>query len=207
MYRLNISSKKYGDVELIKDFEVNIEKNKVTCLFGPSGCGKTTLLNIMAGLDKDYEGSCEIPRDGLSYVFQEYRIIPWLTVYENIEYVLKDKVPDNQLSDYIHEYLDKVELVQYKDNMPNELSGGMKQRVALARGFANPHQVLILDEPFVSIDYKLMDALIVILKKLISEDGKTVILVTHDLNIAKELSDRILFLDNRPIEIIKEIVK
>lgn len=203
MYSINISSKRYDDLEVVRDFKLGLEKNKVTCLFGPSGCGKTTLLNIIAGLDRDYEGACDTSDLDISYVFQEPRLIPWLSVYDNIEYVLRDKLEAGDIEGHILRYLEEVDLLEFRDALPNSLSGGMKQRVSLVRGFAHPHEILILDEPFIGIDHKMRAALIENIKRLMKIENKTVVLVTHDLEVAKTLADNIVRLEGKPLRIVE----
>ncbi len=204
MYRLEKICKQYGDLEILNNFNINFEENKVSCLFGPSGCGKTTILKILSGLEQDYTGKVTIPSFiGISFIFQETRLIPWLTVYDNLAFILENTILSQGLDEHICHYLKLVDLFKFKDAYPGELSGGMKQRVAIARAFAFPHKLLLLDEPFQGLDAVLKDSLTDLLKSLIKMNPKTVVLVTHDIKEAKMLSDTIYYLDGRPLQITK----
>lgn len=199
MIRINSLVKKFGNLNVINKFNYEFKENKVTCLYGPSGCGKTTLLNIMAGLITEYDGQNEFLYKNVSYVFQEDRLIPWKTVIENIDFVLENKKSGLSSNDY----LSIVGLENNVNSYPNELSGGMKRRVALARGLAYATDVLIMDEPFKGLDDKLKGSVI---NKFIEEwnaEGITVIIVTHDIEEAKLYSDEIIYLNGIPLEIVK----
>lgn len=201
---LNIT-KAFDDLVILKDFNLSFNMKEVTCLLGPSGCGKSTILKMLSTLDKKYEGHIEgIADKRISFVFQESRLMPWLTVNDNLSYVLEGKVADKYIDARIDYFLDKVELSNFKYDYPNTLSGGMKQRVSLARAFASPHDILLLDEPFQGLDEELKDQLMTLLEKLIEEDRKTVIMVTHDQNEAKRLADRIIYLADQPLRISRE---
>ncbi|WMJ78384.1 MULTISPECIES: ABC transporter ATP-binding protein [unclassified Sedimentibacter] len=199
--------KKYGDVEILKDFSLSFEENKITCLFGPSGVGKTTIANIAACLT-DIDGGMVtgIKNTVYSYVFQDHRLLPWYSVYDNIDFVLKDIYPDEKRKDIIHSYIDIVGLKGYEKQKPSELSGGMCQRVSLARAFAYPSDFLILDEPFKGLDLKIKNDIIHIFKNLWNENKRTVLFITHDINETVDLSDYIYVLSDRPVKIIKKII-
>lgn len=205
---LNNVSKSFGHLQVIKDFTLQIPVGEVLCLLGPSGCGKSTLLKILSGLDISYDGRLDGFEDKrISYVFQESRLIPWLTVAENLRYVLEGQVEESELKDHIHKFLEKVGLIDFKDSYPNTLSGGMKQRVSLARAFSMPHDLLLLDEPFQGLNIELKDQLMTLLESLIEQDKKTVIMVTHDLEEAFRLGDNVVKLIGCPIthyDVIKE---
>jgi len=198
--------KKYDNLEILKNFNISFEENKITCLFGPSGVGKSTIANISANL---------IPVDGgnvagtekavYSYVFQEPRLLQWYNVYDNIDFVLKDVYDDKKRVNIINSYIDMVELNGYENYKPDALSGGMCQRVSLARSFAYPSNFLILDEPFKGLDLKLKNEMITLFKKLWIEGKRTVLFITHDVDEAVTLSDYIYIIRNRPVEIIKKI--
>ncbi|MCG8569508.1 MAG: ABC transporter ATP-binding protein [Spirochaetes bacterium] len=193
-------NKSFDKIKVFDNLSMKIKKNQVTCLLGPSGCGKSTLLKILSGLDKEYEGNIKgIDFCKISFVFQEARLVPWLTVYENLKYVLEAQVKTELMDSHINDYLKKVDLINFKNAYPNTLSGGMKQRVSLARAFAMPHDVLLLDEPFQNLDFDLKDQLMSLLEELIQQDQKTVVMVTHDLSEAKRLGDTIVKLIGRPI--------
>nr|WP_163237552.1 ABC transporter ATP-binding protein [Clostridium sporogenes] len=187
--------KSYGDKIIFKDLNLNFEKNKITAILAPSGYGKTTLLNIIAGLDKLDSGNFIMKSQSISYMFQEDRLLPWLTVYENIAFVLKSNTFKCEMENIIDKYLELVKLKEYKDYTLDKLSGGMKRRVALARAFAYKSEVLIMDEPFKGIDLALKKETISTFLKLWKKDKKTVIVVTHDINEAKLLAHNTYFLE------------
>ena len=192
--------KNYGEKTIFNNFNLNFEEGKITAIMGKSGIGKTTLLKIIAGLT-EYEG--QIDCDGkISYVFGEASLIPSLNVKQNLEYavshVIKDKIEREKA---IIDILEQVELADEIRSYPKNLSTGMAQRVALARGFLYPSNTLIMDEPFRGLDTALKSRLQKYFMKLLSIDNKTVILITHDINEALLLADRVLVFDSRPVEI------
>jgi NitT/TauT family transport system ATP-binding protein len=204
---INIS-KKFGNMQILKNFNMTIHENKITCLFGPSGIGKTTVANIVSNILYVDEGLIKgIENSLFSYVFQEPRLLEWYSVYDNIDFVLKDVYDIKTRPKIINSYLDMVELSDYKNLKPKELSGGMAQRVSLARAFAYPSNILIMDEPFKGLDNKLKNEMISSFLKLWSEGKRTVLFITHDIDEAILLSDTIYILNNRPAEIIKKIEK
>lgn len=202
---ININ-KKFDKLELLKNFNITFEENETTCLFGPSGVGKTTIANIVAGLISIDSGEITGKDKALfSYVFQEPRLLPWYNVYDNIDFVLKDVYDFKKRVNIINNYINMVELKGYEGYKPNKLSGGMCQRVSLARAFAYPSNFLILDEPFKGLDLKLKNEMISLFNKLLIESKRTVLFITHDVDEAALLSDTIYILNNKPIEIIKKI--
>lgn len=206
MIRLNDVSKNYDELEVLKDFNISFEKNKITCLFGPSGVGKTTIANIVAGIvhvDKGYIDG--IDNSLFSYVFQEPRLLKWFDVYDNIDFVLKDVYESEKRVEIISGYLEMVELSEYKHYKINALSGGMEQRVSLARAFAYPSDILIMDEPFKGLDLKLKQEMISLFKRMWEKSNRTVIFITHDVEEAINLSHEIYTLKNRPLSIINRI--
>lgn len=179
----------YENHKVLYNFSMNFIKNKITVITGPSGCGKTTLLNIIGGIEKDYNGQIISPNNSISYIFQEDRLLPHLTVYENIAFVLKSTMSKEDMHTIINKYLNMVKLSEYKHKLPNKLSGGMKRRVAIARAFAYKSRLLLMDEPFKGLDDKLKTEIIDEFLKLHKEDRRTVILVTHDMKEAELLGD------------------
>lgn len=180
--------KSFGDKKVYEDFSIDFEAGKVTALLGPSGCGKTTLLNIVAGIDRDYTGKVTGGENGASYIFFEPRLVPSLTVFKNLTFA-------GAKADAAAEILEKVEV----DGTlrPGELSGGMAQRVNMARAFLSSAPVMLLDEPFKNLDYALKLRLLGLFKKLLSEKaaiGRTVITVTHDAEDAELAADRAVIL-------------
>jgi NitT/TauT family transport system ATP-binding protein len=203
---INIS-KKYDDLILLEDFNINFEKNKITCLFGPSGVGKTTIANIVAGIIPVDKGRVEgIDNSLFSYVFQEPRLLKWYNVYENIDFVLKDVYKPDKRAEIINSYLKMVELNDYKSYEIDALSGGMAQRVSLARAFAYPSHILIMDEPFKGLDNKLKNEMSSLFLKMWNLSQRTVIFITHDVEEAIDLSHIIYTLKNRPVNIVDRLI-
>ena len=207
MIKLIDVSKKFDDLTLLKDFNISFEKNKITCLFGPSGVGKTTIANIVAGIIPVDKGRVEgIDNSLFSYVFQEPRLLKWYNVYENIDFVLKDVYKPDKRAEIINSYLKMVELNDYKSYEIDALSGGMAQRVSLARAFAYPSHILIMDEPFKGLDNKLKNEMSSLFLKMWSLSQRTVLFITHDVEEAIDLSHIIYTLKNRPVNIVDRLI-
>jgi NitT/TauT family transport system ATP-binding protein len=175
----------FGEDMIYKDFSIEFEKNKITTILGRSGCGKTTLLNyIMKDVLKYKDLSC---------VFQENSLVKWLTVYENIELILKNKITaSGKRHEIIMKNLELVNLKGYEKYYPESLSGGMKQRVNIARAVSYNTELLFMDEPFKSIDVINKEEITQKLKNHIKESSRTTIMVSHDLDEAIEFSDNII---------------
>lgn len=195
-------TKTYGNDKIFNKFNIEFEDNKVNCIVGESGCGKTTLLNIIAGLVE--VDSCEI--DGIthkdiSYVFQEDRLIKWLTIEENLKIALKKYYEKDELNDKIDKVLRLVGISEIKNKYPDELSGGMKQRVNIARAFGKPSKIILMDEPFKSLDYKIKYIIINEFIEILRKENRMVILVTHDLEEALYFNGNIIVLGQRPVSV------
>lgn len=194
--KLTNITKKYGDKIIFSDLNFTFKENKVTCLMGPSGSGKTTLVKMISGLTPFQGDITKI--DSISYIFQEPRLLENLTVYENLEYVLfsiyKDK---NKRKEVIENILDKMKLTEFSSFYPNQLSGGMTQRVSIARAFIYPSSLLIMDEPFKELDENLKKDIIKEFLSLLKENNKTVIYITHDLEEAKSITKTIYTLKDK----------
>lgn len=193
--------KNYGDKKVLGGIDIEIEEGKITAILGESGCGKSTLLNIIAGKIKDYSGEVIFEREhkeGISYVFQEDTLIPWKTVYSNLEFVLKGKVEKSQIEERIKKYLKIVNLAGSEKEFPNMLSGGMKRRVGIARAFAFPSNYMFMDEPFEFLDVKIKEEIVEDLIKLQESEKKTIILITHDIDTAIILGEKIVVLGGKP---------
>ena len=193
--------KNYGEKKVLGGDDIEIEEGKITAILGESGCGKSTLLNIIAGKIIDYSGEIIFEREhekGISYVFQEDTLIPWKTVYNNLEFVLKGKVEKSELDKRIKKYLKIVNLEGSEKEFPNMLSGGMKRRVGIARAFAFPSNYMFMDEPFEFLDVKIKEEIVEDLIKLQESEKKTIILITHDIDTAIILGEKIVVLGEKP---------
>ncbi|MER2261866.1 MAG: ABC transporter ATP-binding protein [Psychrobacillus sp.] len=203
--------KKSNSVTAIKNISLQVEEGEFICLVGPSGCGKTTLLRILAGLETPSSGSFLIDSEAgdrplQSMVFQEKGVIPWLTVEENVAFGLKMRhLPQEYVKKQTDYYLKKVGLSNFSSLYPKELSGGMKQRISIARAFANDPEILLMDEPFAALDEQNKFILQEELLSIWSENKKTVLFITHSIDEALLLSDRIVLLSSHPGEIVSEI--
>ena len=205
--KLSNISFNYGTKKIYENFTVEFPENRITCILGPSGCGKTTLLNIISG-SLDYSGEINKESDNIGYIFQTPVLLNHLTIWENINIVLKKKVKNTAKRNLIiNQILKKVDLLNDKDSYPFSLSGGMAQRVSIARAFAYNPDILLMDEPFKGLDLSLKKHIITIFKELYSEKKITVIMVTHDIDEALLLSDNIIILNQNKIIYQKEIIK
>ena len=188
-------TKRYGENTVFKDFSLEIESNKITAILGKSGSGKTTLLNILSKVC-DFEGTIINPPKNLSYIFQETRLVPNLTVQKNLDYVLKAQIKDREeRKKTVARYLNLTEIEEVKNSYPSELSGGQAQRAAIARAFAYSSDFLLMDEPFKEMDIALKRRLLDVFLKLYDSDNRTVIFVTHEIDEALLLADTIYILD------------
>jgi ABC-type nitrate/sulfonate/bicarbonate transport system ATPase subunit len=203
---LRIDAKSYRSadgtpIEAVRDFELRLEAGSFGALIGPSGCGKTTILRIAGGLDTDFRGSLHPPGAGrLGFVFQEPRLLPWRTVEQNIRLTLPADQADVDLTDLVG----TLGLDRHLTRYPGELSLGLARRAAIARAFAVRPDFLLLDEPFVSLDETVAARLRDELLALTTRTKVTTLFVTHDLEDAVELADRLFFLSERPARIILE---
>jgi ABC-type nitrate/sulfonate/bicarbonate transport system ATPase subunit len=188
-------------VEVVRDLELRLEAGSFGALIGPSGCGKTTILRIAAGLDADFRGQLRTPGAGrLGMVFQEPRLLPWRTVEDNIRLAL----PADQTDVDLTELFETLGLGSHLARYPGELSLGLARRAAIARAFAIRPDFLLLDEPFVSLDEAVAARLRNELTALTTRTRVTTLLVTHRLEEAVQLADRLFFLSDRPARIILE---
>jgi len=190
----------------VDSFDLDVEGGEFVCLLGPSGCGKTTVLRIIAGLEDRTGGQVllhgkdvETTRPRVGMVFQEFALFPWRSAKKNVEFGLEvRKVPPAERSRIAERYLDMVDLEGFEDAYPKELSGGMKQRVAIARALANEPEVLLMDEPFGSLDAQTRNLMQKELLRIWSATKKTIIFVTHSVDEAVFLADRIVVMTARP---------
>jgi len=196
----------------LQDVNLSVPEGTFVSLLGPSGCGKTTILRLVDGLVKPDGGSVLVsgkhPRPGpdMGFVFQAFRLIPWATVQANVEFALTStSLSQKERAERASQYIALVGLRRFAESYPGELSGGMKQRVALARAFASEPEILLMDEPFASIDAQTRDLMQVELMKLWSQYRSTVLFVTHSVDEAILLADRVVLMSPRPGRVIEEI--
>ena len=200
------ANKKEKDLVALKDINLEVKESEFVVMVGPSGCGKSTLINIIGGLEEATEGSVEIdgmpvtgPGADRGMVFQGYSLFPWLTVQKNIEFGLKmKKMPKAERAAVAKEFIQLVGLAGFENALPKQLSGGMKQRVAIARTLANHPQILLMDEPFGALDAQTRVVMQELLAKISRETGNTVLFITHDIDEAILLADRIYVMSRRP---------
>ncbi len=206
----------YGDAKIIEDISFSAEKDEFVSIIGQSGCGKSTLLRILAGLVKPNGGEVlfmgrrvEDPTRGISFVFQDFALLPWLTNMENIKVGLSmTEMTDGQKERRAGELLKLFGLEDFGDSYPNVLSGGMKQRIGIARAIASNPKVLLMDEPFSSLDALTADTLRSDVVRMLSSRKSpvdSVVMVTHNVEEAVEVSDRVVVLSNKPSS-VREIV-
>ncbi|WP_459480537.1 ATP-binding cassette domain-containing protein [Clostridium saccharoperbutylacetonicum] len=193
-------NKAYGSEQIFKNFNIEFSDDNINCIVGKSGCGKSTLLNIIAGLIDIQGGEINgAALSDISYIFQEDRLIEWLDVKENLELTLKKYFDSSILDAKIDEVLELVGIYDIKNKYPNELSGGMRQRINIARAFGKPSKIILMDEPFKSLDYKLKYTIIDEFKNLLDKEKRMVILVTHDLDEAIYFQGNIFVFSNKPV--------
>ena len=205
---------KNKDLSVLEDVNLTIDDGELVCLLGPSGCGKTTLLRLIAGLDHPTSGEIiangevvKKPSGDRAVIFQQYSLFPWLTVLQNVTFGLEmtKKGSKEENIAAAERYLESVGLIDFKDSYPHELSGGMKQRVAIIRSLLNHSPILLMDEPFSALDmqnrHKLQEQLIGVWKRF----ENTIVFVTHDVDEAIYLADKIVILDKNPGRIAKII--
>ncbi len=191
-------------VKALDDVSFTVDKGSIVCIVGASGCGKSTLLRAIAGLDPDHEGTVTIdgkekthPEKEHGMVYQEHRLFPWLTVEQNIGYGLTGKSRDEKKR-IIKKYTELVGLTGFEKTFPRQLSGGMAQRAGIARALANKPSVLLLDEPFGALDAFTKISMQNELKRIQRKSETTMLMVTHDIDEAVFLSDKVIVLSSRP---------
>jgi NitT/TauT family transport system ATP-binding protein len=207
------------EVNALNGVDLSIAENEFVCVVGPSGCGKTTLLNIIAGLEPFDQGSVKMndediigPGPDRGVIFQQYALVPWMTVRRNIEYGMKflrhengEKYTKQEKRELAEHYIKMVNLQGFENSYPKALSGGMKQRVAIARGYAVNPQVLLMDEPFGALDAQTRAQLQEELLVSWENEKKTCFFITHDVDEAVLLATRVIIMSARPGRIIDEV--
>jgi NitT/TauT family transport system ATP-binding protein len=186
-------SKSFDSLTIFENLSLYVARNRIVAIVGPSGCGKTTLLKMVTGIVQPDEGTVTVATDALGYVFQEPRLLPWRTALDNVASSLRARGTDKaEARERATGWLERVGLKGFEQYHPSELSGGMAQRVSIARALAVEPRVLLLDEPFSNVDRSLKKSLMDILQGIIKERETTVLYVTHELTEALRLADRIV---------------
>ncbi|SFE25997.1 NitT/TauT family transport system ATP-binding protein [Paenibacillus algorifonticola] len=204
---------KSGSFTALDQVSAHILENEFVTLVGPSGCGKSTMLRVLAGLEEASSGSASIagrritgPGADRGVVFQSYTLFPWLSVRDNIEFGLELKgTPKLQRLEVSDKYLELVGLTKFADAYPKQLSGGMKQRVAIARALANSPEMLLMDEPFAALDAQTRSDMQELLMNIQKHEHATILFITHDIDEAIFLSERLYVMKSRPGRIVREI--
>ena len=203
---------KRGSVTAIDHVNLEVKDGEFVMIVGPSGCGKTTLINILGGLNTPSSGQVlldgrpvEGPGADRGMVFQGYSLFPWLSVQKNVEFGLKmKKVPKDERSQIAKKYIELVGLTGFEQALPKQLSGGMKQRVAIARTLANEPEILLMDEPFGALDALTRQNMQTLIREIWNKTGNTIFLITHDVDEALALATRVIVMSSRPGRIVKE---
>lgn len=201
----------------VKNVNLQIKQNEIISIIGHSGCGKSTLLNMIAGLDKVSSGGIFLnnkevnaPGPDRAVVFQNHSLLPWLTVFQNIEMAVKKVMPElskKEVQERVDKFVDMVNLTHARDKYPGEISGGMKQRVGIARALSIRPEVLLMDEPFGALDSLTRANLQEHLMRIQQNVKNTVIIITHDIDEAVLLSDRVVMMTNGPKATIGEVLE
>lgn len=202
-----------GMMTAVENVNLSIEEGQFVCFVGPSGCGKSTLLNVIAGLDRPSKGEVVLngrlvtePGPDRIMVFQDNALFPWLKVIENVQFGLKIAGVEKQKRYQISmRYLDMMQLTKFAEAYTYQLSGGMKQRVSLARALVMDPEILLMDEPFAALDSQTRDLLLVELQLIWAKTRKTILFVTHNISESVCLGDRVIVFTNRPGKVKKEI--
>lgn len=204
---------KGSNVEVLKDVTLEIKRGEFISLIGSSGCGKSTILKLITSLEDPTEGEITIdgirvkgPSEKVSMIFQEPRLFPWLTVEENIEFTISQDIPKEERKRIVKKHIDLVGLTGFEKAVPSQLSGGMQQRVSIARGLATNPEILLLDEPFGALDAFTRIDMQEETLKIWEKEQTTMIMVTHDIDEAVYLSDRIVVLSSKP-GVVKDIIE
>ena len=203
---INNISHRYSNVNVLENINLEINQHQIVCLVGPSGCGKSTLLRLIGGLEKPSSGQVtqignppENSINPLTYIFQDFALLPWRSVYDNISLVLEDHgIAKKEIKTIIDDVLERTKLSEFANAMPKQLSGGMKQRVAIARALSVRPAVLLMDEPLSALDSQTSELLIDDLVSLWDRENFTACYVTHNLSEAVRLGHKIVVLSRRP---------
>jgi NitT/TauT family transport system ATP-binding protein len=207
-------TKRYGATEVVAPFDLDVAEGELVAFLGPSGCGKTTLMRMVGGLEVPSTGRVLLRGEVLTrpdrrrgMVFQSYSAFPWLTVEGNVAYGMRYRsdLTAAQKKENVAHFLALVGLTDFRESWPNRISGGMRQRVAIARTLAAGSEILLMDEPFGALDAQRREFLQLELRRIQLEEGKTVVFVTHDVEEAAFLADRVIVFTRRPARILAEV--
>ena len=187
---------KYNDNEIYKNFNIEFKRGKINCIIGKSGCGKTTLLNYIS------QKYC-FENKKIAFVFQNDNLIPWENIYVNLKIIAKQYFEKEKIEKEIDKILKDIGLIEFKNSYPNELSGGMRQRINFARALIGSPDIILMDEPFKSLDIKSKHEMINLVMELRKKSIVTIILVTHSIDEIKKLSDIVYLLGGRPVRILE----
>ena len=200
-------SKRYGNLHVLDDISLDLKPQEITCILGASGCGKSTLLKILAGLEKQSKGKItsdiQLPGSSVGYMSQEDSLLPWKTALQNVAFALELlKMPDNNKT---MKMLQSVHLSRFHNYYPAELSGGQKQRINLARMLVLNPKILFLDEPLSALDILVKNDLVAIIKQYVRDTNSSALMITHSIEEALLLADKIIILTTIPARIFKTI--
>lgn len=187
---------KYDDNEIYKNFNIEFKRGKINCIIGKSGCGKTTLLNYISQ-------KCCLENKKIAFVFQNDNLIPWKNVYVNLKIIAKQYFVKDKIEKEVDKVLNAIGLRKFKNSYPNELSGGMRQRINFARALIGNPDIILMDEPFKSLDIKNKYEMIDLVMELRNKNSVTIILVTHSLDEIIKLADIVYLLGGRPVRILE----
>lgn len=187
---------KYNDNEIYKNFNIEFKRGKINCIIGKSGCGKTTLLNYIS------QKYC-FENKKIAFVFQNDNLIPWENIYVNLKIIAKQYFDKEKIEEEIDKILKDIGLIEFKNSYPNELSGGMRQRINFARALIGSPDIILMDEPFKSLDIKSKHEMINLVMELRKKSIVTIILVTHSIDEIIKLSDIVYLLGGRPVRILE----
>lgn len=187
---------KYNDNEIYKNFNIEFKRGKINCIIGKSGCGKTTLLNYIS------QKYC-FENKKIAFVFQNDNLIPWQNIYVNLKIIAKQYFDKEKIEEEIDKILKDIGLIEFKNSYPNELSGGMRQRINFARALIGSPDIILMDEPFKSLDIKSKHEMINLVMELRKKSIVTIILVTHSIDEIIKLSDIVYLLGGRPVRILE----
>jgi NitT/TauT family transport system ATP-binding protein len=201
MLKVENINQSFVHLQVLKDISFTVNDDEIVAIIGPSGCGKSTLLNIISGLQKPEDGTVHNSSDKIAFMFQDDRLLPWLSVYDNIKVV-----NDNHNNEVISKLIEDVGLSGFENYKPEQISGGMKKRCGIARAFYYDSKLLLMDEAFQGLDYCLRQEMIKMLMRVWNNNKQSVLFITHEIDEALTVASRIVVLSDRPATIIKEYV-